>query len=138
MNSPAVIVVEPHGKKQIEDYAKYIGLTCIRVFVDVDNQVQLDRLLRRFAADVSDIKMTDFRNKKLYDQTVAANAKRLVIATTDERVWLADAYERENGVLVNYDHIVKAFDSDTEKSVISQLELMIDSALAKPTQLEAA
>lgn len=55
LNSPAVIVVEPHGKGQIEAYARQTGLQCLRVFVDVDSQTQLERLLKRFASDFADI-----------------------------------------------------------------------------------
>lgn len=138
LNSPAVIVVEPHGKAQIEQYAKSIGLSCLRVFIDVDAQTQLERLLNRFASDIDTVKPLDFRNKRVYDQMVSANAKRLVIATTEERVWLADAYERESGVLVNYDYIVKAFDADTQYLTIARLESIIDTMLSTPQKLEVA
>lgn len=138
LNSPAIIVVEPHGKAQIEEYAKWIGLQCLRVFVDVDSQTQLERLLKRFASDVADIKSSNPRNIRAYEQLVTANAKRLAIATTEEKVWLSDAYEREAGVLVNYDHIVKSFDADNQHEVISKLESLVDATLANPRQLEAA
>lgn len=138
LNSPAVIVVEPHGKAQIEQYAKSIGLNCLRVFVDVEAQTQLERLLKRFASDVADIKSSNPRNIRAYEQLVTANAKRLAIATTEEKVWLVDAYERESGVLVNYDHIIKSFDSTNQHEVISKLESIVDSMLIGAPQLEAA
>lgn len=139
MNSPAVIVVEPHGKAQVEKYAKGIGLNCMRVFIDVDPQVQIDRLLRRFRSDVKDLKEYDFRLKKLYDQTVAANAKRLLLATTEERDWVVEAYKKDEADgLINYDYIIKSFDAETEQLVVRQLENSIDSRLAKAPQLEAA
>lgn len=138
LNSPAVIVVEPHGKGQIEAYAKQTGLQCLRVFVDVDSQTQLERLLKRFASDFADIKSSNPRNIRAYEQLVTASAKRLAIATTEEKVWLADAYERESGVLANYDHIIKSFDSTNQHEVISKLESIVDSMLIGAPQLEAA
>lgn len=141
LNSPAVIVVEPHGKAQIEKYAKSISLECLRIFIDIDQEEQMERLLSRFHSDISAFNTVDFNGRKKYFTTKTNHARRFVMVMTEERKWLADAYERENGVLVNYDHIIAAFDGSTAEAAVSRVEMMADEILAKQSKaadLEAA
>lgn len=138
MSMPAVIVVEPHGKQQIRDYAKSVGIDSYSVFIDVDNQTQMERLMERFAQNMAKIGRSSVDGRRAYNQLVTDTAKRMVIATTEERMWLANAYERENGVLVNYDMVLQSFDAETERVQVQVLTNAIDSILAAQPQVAAA
>lgn len=84
-NVPIVIVVEPHGRKQIEAYGVKMGWRVIRVFVDGNYNVIARRFLTRMRMEMSESGTGPLAVIETY-------AKRLVMMQTTEAAWRAEAY----------------------------------------------
>lgn len=120
---PGVFVCDPHGKEQIEAYAKEAGLKALRVFIDVNSQEQMERLLDRFNDEVDAGKYGKY---KAYEDIVKSFASRMVLVAGVEQSWIANAYFKKNGALVNYDMIIPSFNEVTQNEVIKAICNMVD------------
>lgn len=131
LSTPAVIVVEPHGKQQIEEYAKRMNIGTLRIFVDIDAQTQMERLLHRYRNEVNGIGAITRQNVDEFNALTTANAKRLVVASTLEKTWIADAYQREQDstLFKNYDYVIGGYNHESELLVMRNIELLIKSKL---------
>lgn len=140
LSTPAVIVVEPHGKQQIEDFAKSMGIDVLRVFVNVDSQTQMERLLTRYAQE-SNRAESGSRIEAIgkFKEVTKRFAERIVLATTLEKTWIADAYERISAnrtttshslPLKNYDMVFESYDDDTELNVLRAIDRRVNEILA--------
>lgn len=93
----AVVVVEPHGRVQFEDFAKYNDFDIFRVFVNNPQEVILKRFLMRFGDEY----ITKF------DAAAETYASRLQAMLTTEKEWSTDE------ALKSYDLVINAFDETT-------------------------
>jgi guanylate kinase len=127
-SSPGVIVVEPHGKEQIVEFAKLNDIKTLKVFIDIDPMTQMSRLLERFAADASGISSVIHSNAIKWASLKRTYASRLVTMMTTERTWVADAYSE---AIPNrrYDMLVSDFDRDSQNKVIEDILKSVDSAM---------
>jgi guanylate kinase len=97
-DQPAVVVVEPHGVKQINAWCRDNGVRHVSVFLDSDLDVLLHRFLERFREDSN--------------ANIALYASRLKSLITLEMGW-RDA--------VKYDLILPAFTEETTESVMGTI-----------------
>lgn len=125
---PGVFVCEPHGKEQIEAYAKQVGIKILRVFIDVNSQEQMERLLDRFNDEVD---AGRYGKGKPYEEVLKTFASRMVLVAGIEQSWIANAYFKRNGTLVNYDIIVPSFNEETQDEVIKTICNMVDVEISK-------
>lgn len=100
----AVVVCEPHGRKQFEKHAKEHGIKTLKIFVNNPSQVIYQRFLQRFA--------DDYITKG--DAAVENYAKRLDMIQRVEWSWVVEAEET-----VVYDLRLNRFD---EQSVVPVLQ----------------
>lgn len=148
-SAPGVFVCDPHGKEQIEQYCKTVGITVARLFVDVDPEVQFGRLLDRFIMDdagANGMRGRDF-GEALNRRRKARQAfiSRLCMATSVERAWVAQAALNfsdglKNGcVYRDYDFGIKNFGAETEAQDIKAIVNWVDGLLAQaaPAALSA-
>lgn len=121
-NKPIVIVVEPEGRKQIEQYAAKNGWSLIKVFIDIKRHKQLERFLARFSDELQKAPGTD---AKAALQSNYAN--RLYQAMVNEQAWISEAYRWNRP----YDLLIDRYDEQTA----AEVEVMI-SELAAISKLE--
>lgn len=124
---PIVIVVEPHGHKQIKAFAEAMDWKILSVFVNNPQEVIFYRFLRRFAI------LTE--NTKNRIGTLEREAKRLTTMQQVEHAWIAEAFMDESKKRI-YDLQFHQFGADTETQVILKIQAEV-SKLTEEVQKAA-
>lgn len=111
--APVVMVCEPEGRRQVEAFAKENGWVHVRVFVDIEAEIQADRMLTRYMVD-----LTDVHANSNYLEFRKNYAKRFAQMMTTERGWIMEAYahlasEKKSA----YDVVLQRYDETTEDGV---------------------
>lgn len=125
-NKPIVIVVEPEGMFQINDYATKHGYAHFAIFVDADEELIASRFIKRIASEI------DAGNRNF--EPTGAMAKRLAVAWYVERDWVNTARmldEEDNP----YNYIAYNFDSDNQNRVLDDLEIFLNGIKAQARYL---
>lgn len=117
----AAIVVEPDGKRQIEEYCEGKGWTCVSVFVNNPVELLFERILLRFSEQQQNIlnsSATIEEKEKETQKIIKSNADRLKKLTSFEQVkWVKPAYDGSE----HYDLIIDDFNKENTKDVISSI-----------------
>ncbi len=119
---PAVLVAEPHGCEQIHHYCAERDWNALRVFVNNPIPVLIDRMLRRFYDDVSDLAP----DSSAFQAKIDAHGGRITkILTQEQEEWVKPAYDKS----VHYDLIIDRFDGN-QAEVAQQVRTLVDQHLA--------
>lgn len=110
---PVVIVVEPHGMQQITQNAERMGWRVLSVFVDIDMEVQVQRLVNRFTDEVMTAALTPSTFAHNLVNTSEAFKRRMVAAVTEEVRWSNQACDGNI-----YDFVLHHFDAENELDVL--------------------
>lgn len=106
----AVVVVEPHGKEAIEEWAEHRDRTsCLTVFVNCPPSIRFERLINRF---MSDIEMLELDSAPMRAQ-VGKFAERLAITSGIEAHWSEDDWQ--------YNVQISSFGPDNSAAVVGQV-----------------
>lgn len=122
---PVVIVVEPNGLKQIQEYSKKMGWNTFSVFVDNPPHVIAERFLQRF---ITDLNSRGGGGKSYMTDKIKTYGSRMADIMTTEAEWRRHAreswmYGRGEDL---YDLIIGTFDEQNEKRVVNGLVNLIE------------
>ncbi len=107
--SNAVVVAEPQGVKQVQEYCSKHGLPTHSVFLDNPTELLVSRFLHRFAND-DKVK----QDEKAYN----AYVHRVIgMLTKEPKEWIEPAYNGEQ----KYDQVFKQFTKDNEHEVLKEI-----------------
>ncbi len=117
----AAIVVEPDGKRQIEEYCEKNGWTCVSVFVNNPVELLFERILLRFSEQQQTILKssldTEYKEKEI-QKIIKSNAERLKKLTTfEQEKWVKPAYNGSE----RYDLVIDNFNSRNTEKIISSI-----------------
>lgn len=110
IGTPIVVVVEPNGREQIQDFAERAGWDVYSVFVTNPIPVILRRFMARFTGEVS--RMGIFGE---YEKLINNYTQRLVTMITTERGW---HFEADHD---NYNLVLGSFDESNTSGVVDQI-----------------
>ncbi len=113
---PVIVVVEPEGRKQVEQYAREHGWVFTSVFVGAIPKVIADRFFRRYNAELAACDPNDLGKLML------TYSSRLGTMMTTEVSWQIQSFTGA----VKYDIRVLNFDSETEEDVMSAVQDMVE------------
>jgi guanylate kinase len=102
---PIVIVCEPKGRAQIEQFCRFNGWRCFSVFVDCPADVIAERFIRRLMSEKRGV-----NDEKL----IRTYASRLNTIMTDERKWVVDATLKTTG----YTLVIDEFNEENEVQIV--------------------
>lgn len=115
---PIVIVVEPNGLRQIQQYSQRMGWKVFSVFVDNPPQVIAERFLQRF---VTDLESHGGGGKSYVTNKIGTYSSRLADMMSIESLWRKEAYDAwmfGDGEDL-YDQILSSFDEQNEERVVN-------------------
>lgn len=131
LGKPAVLVAEPHGTQQIYDYCTARGWTVVRVFVNNPIPVLLNRILRRFHADVEGIDLTTDEGQQSYQEVITTHASRIEkILGQEQEEWVKPAYDGT----VKYDLVFDEFGDNNQDQVIAATCAHVDTLASNAHQ----
>jgi guanylate kinase len=114
MGKTALLVAEPEGSKQIQEYAKKLGWKTLKVFLFNPKEVLIERMLERFFLDVNgfDIASNEFKSKLL------SHGKRMLkVLDFEQKNWVEPALN-EKGL---YDVIFDSFNASNTDEVFNKV-----------------
>lgn len=118
LGRPAVVVVEPKGRDQIEDYARKHNWRTVTVFVDNPSNVIAERFLARL---VNDCVATKFQigTVKLgqYMSLIEQYSKRLASILSTEAGWRAEAHSG----WFTYDILLDTFGPNNDTEAVERI-----------------
>lgn len=109
LKKPVVLVVEPNGLKQIQEYAEEQRFDLFSIFLDIPTEVLAERFLKRFRNEV------EFSN--YVDNITASSASRLGAMMGEERGWI-DAATHGGSI---YDATLRQFDEESKDEVVREI-----------------
>lgn len=126
-SSPGVFVCDPHGKAQMLDYARTIDLPVHRIFLCISEEEQLNRLLDRFAADMSHRPRDITEQIPHYKKVRKTFVDRIIASRMIEAEWQKQALLTPGVYL--YDTVIPNFGAYSEKDVIALILNKADEIL---------
>lgn len=87
MNKPIVIVVEPSGREQIEEYCNQAGWDLFKVFVSTNREEIAKRFIKRMRGDISSVDIQTKEGAKIFAAICDNYATRLGAMMTREEYW---------------------------------------------------
>lgn len=105
---PCVVVVEPHGKKQVIEYCKKEGIQVVSFLIHQPPEVLAERYLKRFATLLANTSNVNY----------AYESKRMAMMFQEQREWISEVTE--------YDAVLGGSDLDAMvRTVYSSLDQIL-------------
>lgn len=124
---PIVVVAEPHGIKQINEYCKKNNWECLKVFVNSPTDILMERLLDRFNSDIKSLDDSSDTYNADYQKVLKTYSSRINhVMGKEQEQWVKPAYSENSIFDLKFDSFNKGNENQVFENIKYQVDLLLD------------
>lgn len=125
---PIVVVAEPHGVEQVQEYCRKNDWISLEVFINSPIEVLMDRLFTRKQEEISRLNKEDPEYQQKFDKITNASTSRIKhIREVELEKWVKPAYSEKSIFPLVFD----SFNAENEKEVIAKTMKYLSDIIKK-------
>lgn len=127
LGKPIVVVVEPGGRRQVQDYCNKHGFICKSIYVDASVGDIAARFIERTARECCRA-LSQLSDIESFGKLLAAQGSRLSGMLSHERGWIVEATQ---DIANPYAYVIRDFDEHKNADVIKHIASMLVETFGK-------